>query len=185
MTLSQEMMLERDVAGSAEDLDMSGAWEGGAFPTFFEFEYERMMKTLTLACGDRHVAEELTQEAMARAFEHWDRVSRASSPTAYVYRIAFNLLRRWRRRAAISRRLTVSRIEGEDPAAEVTSRLHARQTLERLPTAQREALVLIDWSGMSVDEAARVLGVGPSSVRARLSRGRATMRGLLEDSDVE
>ena len=60
-----------------------------------------LVAALALHVGDRGVAEDLAQEAMARAVLSWDRVEAAADPRAYVYRIAFNLsASRWRRRQA-------------------------------------------------------------------------------------
>ncbi|HZA40654.1 MAG TPA: sigma factor [Actinomycetota bacterium] len=49
---------------------------------------------LILLTADRHEAEELAQEAMARAYAWWDRVGRMNSPGGYVYRTAVNLNRK-------------------------------------------------------------------------------------------
>ena len=47
------------------------------------------------------MAEDLTQEALARAWERWTQVQQARNPSAWIYRVAFNLAASWfRRRAA-------------------------------------------------------------------------------------
>ena len=46
----------------------------------------RLVGSLTLYGGDRHVAEELAQEALARAWERWSTVSRLDSPEAWTFR---------------------------------------------------------------------------------------------------
>lgn len=50
-----------------------------------------------------------------------------------------------------------------------------------LPVAQREALVLHHFVGMSVDEVAASVGAPSGTVKARLSRGRAALAGVLAD----
>jgi len=160
-----------------------GAESASAFRDFFESEYERMFHTLFLTCGNREEAEDLTQEAMARAFEHWDRVRAAQSPARYVYKIAFNLLRRRRQRAALGRLLLRREVEREDSIAKVERRAGIVEVLLELPLGQREALVLVDWWGMSSTEAGRILGIKPASVRSRLHRGRTALRKLLGGED--
>jgi Sigma-70 region 2 len=55
-------------------------------------------RTAYLLCGDWHLANDLVQEALAKAFRHWRRVRRADSPDAYVRRILINEANRhWRR----------------------------------------------------------------------------------------
>src|SRR6266542_5220110 len=56
------------------------------FHRFFEAEHRRMTTALYLITGDTSEAEELSQEAMVRMYERWDRVRRMDSPTGYLYR---------------------------------------------------------------------------------------------------
>ena len=153
--------------------------QGSGFRRFFESDYERMFHTLFLACGNREEAEDFVQEAMARAFERWEQVQAAQSPTSYVYKIAFNLLRRRRRRDALARRLLRREVEAEDPTADVERRVLVVEALMALPLTQREVVVLVYWRGMTSEEAANILGIKPGAVRARLHRGRDALRRLL------
>src|SRR3954467_10537502 len=88
MDLSQEAVLAPSEAS-------------GGFEEFFRGEFERLFQVLYLSTGSRVEAEELAQEAMARAYERWDRVYGMDSPAGYVYRTAFNLNRRRLRRETI------------------------------------------------------------------------------------
>ena len=53
------------------------------------------------------------------------------------------------------------------------------EAVRRLPRAQREALALCIWSGVSYSDAARVLGITQCSVRARVSKARDRLSRLL------
>lgn len=66
-----------------------------------------------------------------------------------------------------------------DPAARVEVALLVRQALQRLPAAQREAIVAVDMHGYSVAEAAAVLGVAEGTVKSRCARGRNRLAVLL------
>src|SRR5438876_10169578 len=135
------------------DVDLVAGEIGGTleFEAFFRIVHGRRFETLVLVCGNRWEAEEIAQEAMARAFEHWDRVAKAESPAAYVYRVALNLNRRRLRRAALGRRRRpeLSPSLSVDPAVAVEARTEARRALASLPVGLREALVLVEWSGLS------------------------------------
>jgi RNA polymerase sigma factor (sigma-70 family) len=156
------------------------------FAAFFRVEHERLFQTLVLVCGDRTQAEDLAQEAMARGFEQWDRVRRADNPAAYVYRIAFNLNRRIHRRARLGRGTLASETaDPMDPAAAVEARAEARSALAALPPALREALVLVEWAGLTADEAGRVLRIEAVSVRGRLHRARRILRERLGGDEDE
>jgi RNA polymerase sigma-70 factor (ECF subfamily) len=62
-------------------------------------------------------------------------------------------------------------------------RLDALAALALLPATQRAAVVLVDWAGMTAEEAGRVLGIQPVSVRGRLHRARAALRQQIGDAD--
>src|SRR5687767_8043495 len=69
-----------------------------SFEEFFEAEHVRLARALYLLTGSSVEADELTQEAMVRVYERWDRVRRMASPQGYLYRTALNLHRsrvRW------------------------------------------------------------------------------------------
>jgi hypothetical protein len=69
---------------------MTGSDLEADFTAFFEAEYERLFQALYLMSGNRADAEDLAQDTMARAFDRWDRVRTAATPSGYVFQIAFN-----------------------------------------------------------------------------------------------
>jgi RNA polymerase sigma-70 factor (ECF subfamily) len=144
------------------------------FEDFYRDEYASVARALVLVTGSLAAAEELAQEAFARTFERWERVSAMGSPAGYVYRAALNLHRSRLRRAAVALRL-VPRASLET-APEPGVRLEVREMLASLPRGQREALMLVEWLGYSAEEASRILGVRPASVRGRLHRARQSVR---------
>jgi RNA polymerase sigma-70 factor (sigma-E family) len=157
-----------------------------SFEDFFDAHHERLLRVMYLSTSDRHEAEDLAQEAMVRVYERWDRVRGLEDPVGYVYRTALNLRRsRLRRLAVAARRLVAGRTVAEtDPAGAADERDALRRALGGLPDGQREALVLVEWLGMTDAEAGTVLGISPGAVRVRLTRARAALRPILRgDSD--
>jgi DNA-directed RNA polymerase specialized sigma24 family protein len=51
--------------------------------------------------------------------------------------------------------------------------------LRTLPRTQLEALLLVEWLGMTSEEAGRILGIDPASVRGRIHRAREALRATL------
>lgn len=151
------------------------------FEDFFGAEYARLGRALYLVTGDPAEAEDVAQEAMVRVYERWDRVRRADSPTAYLYRTALNLYRSRLRRLAVRARRALPGAErhAEDPAVAAEAADQIGRALAALPAGQREAVVLVEWLGLSHAEAGRILGIEPVSVRVRISRARATLRERL------
>jgi RNA polymerase sigma-70 factor, ECF subfamily len=158
----------------------------GTFEDFFHANYERLLRAMYLATGDRYEAEELAQDAMARVLERWDRVRGVEDPAAYVFRVALNRRRSLLRRFAVSVRRTPPHDPqgSSEPTRAVDERDAIRRALEKLPQGQREALVLFDWLGMSDLQAAAVLGISAGAARTRLHRARSAMREVLGGPDA-
>jgi RNA polymerase sigma factor (sigma-70 family) len=150
------------------------------FEDFFQAHFERILRVLYLVGGDRHEAEDLAQEALVKAYERWDRIRGLSDPAGYVYRMALNARRSRFRRLALAARKSVGRLE-PDPISATDDRDVIRRALRTLPEGQREALVLVEWLGLSDEEAGKLLGVRPVTVRVRISRARPKLQEALRD----
>jgi RNA polymerase sigma-70 factor, ECF subfamily len=152
--------------------------EGWArFDTFFLEEHERLFKALYFVTGNRADAEELMQEAFLKLWERWDRVETIDDPTAYLFRVALNAFRSRHRRAAVALRKLSPVGEDRDAFVDAEMRADVRRLLSACTPRQRAALVLVDLLGYPSEQAARILGVRPSTVRALATQGRRTIRG--------
>lgn len=152
---------------------------GLEFEEFFRDEHPRLVRALCLLVANRDEAEELAQAAMARVYERWERVRAMESPGGYVYRTAVNLQRRRLRHLAVRTRrlLTLGGEAQHEPSPELAHEL--TQALDALSDGQREAFMLVEWLGMTSEEAGRILRIAPGSVRSRVHRARATLRDRL------
>lgn len=97
--------------------------------------------------------------------------------------------RSWRRRANLLGRVPPA-LDVPDHADDVAERLDDQRRMtevlalvDRLPRAEREAVALVLWSGVSYAEAAQVLGIAEVSVRSRVSRARTRLAGLVGHID--
>ncbi|HEX2031074.1 MAG TPA: sigma factor, partial [Actinomycetota bacterium] len=64
---------------------------GADFGWLFREEYPSIVRTAYLMLGDREAAEDVAQEAFARLFARWGKVSRYDRPGAWVRRVAIRL----------------------------------------------------------------------------------------------
>jgi RNA polymerase sigma factor (sigma-70 family) len=151
------------------------------FAEFFSAEYPGLVRGLWLLTADLAEAEDLAQEAMARAFERWERIGRMDSPGGYVYRAAVNLNRKRLRHLAVRARRLLATGPRDDPVQQVDIGSDVREAIASLSRGQREAFMLVEWFGMSSEEAAPILGIAPASVRSRVHRARASLRRRLLD----
>jgi RNA polymerase sigma-70 factor (ECF subfamily) len=141
--------------------------------------------------ADPQDAEDVVQEVMLRIHRHGDGLTNADRVTAWVHQIARNaIIDHYRRRAARPERPTGAaadleqREEGSDgdlPSEALRRELAAclRPLLDRLPDKQREALVLIEFEGLTQAEAARRLEISVSGAKSRVQRARAELKALL------
>lgn len=154
--------------------------EPPGFEAFFEDNRARVFGAMCLVTGNRQEAEEITQDAFLKLWERWSRVSLLEDPSGYLFRTAMNVFRNRRRRAALAVRKAARLVSREDALAAVEDRDDVIRAMRGLTPHQRAALVLTGYLGYSSEEAARVLGVRSSTVRALATRGRAAARASVE-----
>ena len=148
----------------------------GVAVTFEQFVLGRgpaLVRFAYALCGDRHLAEDLVQEVLARCARRWDRLQDAPEP--YVRTAIVRELVSWRRRRSHAEQ------PGEIPdvaAAEVD--VSARDELWRamggLPVKQRAVLVLRHYEALPDTEIAALLGISRSTVRSLAARAATTLR---------
>jgi RNA polymerase sigma-70 factor (sigma-E family) len=147
---------------------------------FEEFMTSRWAGLVRLAfglTGDRWLAEDLAQTALASAYASWWRVRRADDPDAYVRRILVNASkRRFRRRVSEQPAATAPEAAVSDPTTSVDERSALLGALQELPPRQRAAVVLRYWEGLTDAQAGALLGCAAGTVRSQASRGLAKLR---------
>jgi len=162
---------------SSERLGDGTAGSAATFEDFFAATNPRLFTALWLVTGDRHESEEIAQDAFLRVLERWDRVGRLENPESYVFRTAMNVFRNRYRRAALATRRSLSLApQASDELAAVEDRDEVIRLLRPLPPRQRAAVVATSILDLSAEEAGRVLGMRPATVRALTSRARTRMK---------
>ena len=139
------------------------------FDNWYRVEHPRLLASMALISGSLDEAREATDEALARAYERWPRVSAMDSPGGWTYRVAVNVLRRRGRRRGLEQRLLARRRVDEQlpgPAGE------AWALVAELPLRQRTAIVLRYAADLPEAEIARIMGIRRSTVAATLTQAR-------------
>jgi RNA polymerase sigma factor (sigma-70 family) len=140
--------------------------------------HPRLVGVLALRCGDRQLAEDIAQEALARTWRDWSKLRQRDSVEPWVFSTALNLLRSWHRRLLVARRkaplLTVLGAV-YDAAAD----LSVRDAVAALPVRQREAISLRFYADLSVRSTAEIMGCAEGTVRALTAQAVAALRATL------
>lgn len=159
---------------------------------FCRTEYPRLVGALSLYCGDRHVAEELAQDAIVRVISDWPKVRRLQAPGAWAHRVAVNLANSQLRRRLAERRAK-QRLSARAPRLhhdpDTPTALMVREAVARLPKRQRAVVVLRFFADLSVREVADLLDCPEGTVKSLTAKALASLRAanlheLEEVSDV-
>lgn len=128
-------------------------------------------------CRDRFLAEDLVQEAFARAWSAWASLRDEKAARSWLYRILHN------EHARLYERKRLEMVEDQELDALEDRRLQSvfgeielRQALHALPATYREPLLLQVLGGFSCEEIAQLLDLTPGAVMTRLSRARLALR---------
>lgn len=184
--------LDRDFSNRSRTLGvlngvMERAGGGGessreALRAFCTREHERLVGVLSLYTGDRNLAQDIAQEALARACADWPRVQRMDAPAAWLHRVALNLarsqFRRWRVARSKAHLLVPIAREADDPTAAIA----LRAAIAGLPERQRRALVLRFYADLPVRDVARLMRCPEGTVKSLTATAIASLRarGLTE-----
>ncbi|MCY2982896.1 MAG: sigma-70 family RNA polymerase sigma factor [Planctomycetota bacterium] len=153
---------------------------------------QRIYASLVAMLGNRHDAEDVTQETFLTAFRKLDQFERRSSFYTWLHRIAFNAAIDLQRRKKRTKNLfsTGDKTETAEPkeyySDSPASIVMAKETvcqvqiaLSRLDEERRNIIVLRDLQGMDYAEIAKMLGIPVGTVRSRLHRARIELREIM------
>ncbi|WP_194927444.1 SigE family RNA polymerase sigma factor [Catenulispora pinisilvae] len=155
------------------------------FDEFVLARQQRLLRTAYLLCGDWHLAEDLTQNALAKVYVGWNRIQHVEQIDAYVHRMLFrtyiDTYRRRRKREILS--AAVPDVAGTGIASDV--RLTLMAALAQVTPRYRAVLVLRYWEDRSVGETADALGLSQGSVKSHTHRGLQQLRSVLGDQALD
>lgn len=167
-------LLQRYLAG---DMD--------AFQELMRAHEDRVFAVCLRMLRDREAALDAVQETFVTVFRKADRFAGRSAFSTWLYRVAINTCHDQLRRA--KRRQAEPLPEGRDPADHAAADLFAstevrsdlQEALEDLQVEFRSAVVLVDLEGLSIQDAADILGVPVGTVKSRVFRGRRILADAL------
>ena len=157
----------------------------GSFDAEFDAIFAAAYRAAYRLLGERQDALECAQEALTRAYPHWDRLAQAGNPLPWVVRVSANLATdRWRQHKFASRNGSGYPTERHESAAAddgLVERLALHNALATLSRRQREVVVLRYIADFSEATVAKALKISTGSVKQHASRGLAALRLSLQE----
>ena len=157
------------------------------FDAVFLGSYSRLVRTLTVICGDADVAADCVADAFERAFVRWRRIARLDNPVAWVRRVAINRApdvhrRSTRGRRAVERLAVTAGANAPEHVSPAPNRPddHVMAAIGHLPQQQRTAVVLHYLEDMSVIDVAATMGLSDGAVKYHLHQARERLRVHLD-----
>ena len=147
--------------------------------SLFRAHHGRLVRALTVACGNEQIAADAVQVAFVKAHLKWRSIMSYDDPVGWIRRVAINNMRDEHRRESRKQRV-VDRL-GAEPEVQVQAPQldEVAAMLAGLPRQQRLSLALFYVDGLSVAETAATLGISEGAVKFHLHQGRSTLRGQL------
>jgi RNA polymerase sigma-70 factor (sigma-E family) len=144
-----------------------------------------LARSAFLLTGDRQLAEDLVQTALAKVSLRWDRVAAKGHPGPYVRATIVRTAIGWRRRrwtGEVPVGVLPEQLDGDGTGA-VDARDRLRRALLVLPARQRAAVVLRFYEDRSETDVAALMGCSAGTVKSQTAKGLARLRVALSEPD--
>jgi len=142
--------------------------------------------------GDQATTEDILQQSLTRAVEHYHSLQNAESVIAWFYRILRHTVADYyrsqgaevRRNQALLQELTISGNHQEPPSDQVKATVCAclHDLLPSLRGNYADLIKRIDLDGESPEQVAKELKISRNNLTVRLHRARQSLRASLEDA---
>lgn len=133
--------------------------------------------------------EDLVQEAVLATLQRFHTIREKEKLLGYLIATANNIIRNHLRRKKFSGQYNEKdsrKLESKNIDAETAMDIHhLHMALNQLPVKDKEAILLFEISGFSIEEIAVMQESTAGATKTRLSRAREKLRGLMEDGQTE
>jgi RNA polymerase sigma-70 factor (sigma-E family) len=154
------------------------------FTAFVETAWPALYRTAYLLVGERGLAEDLVQTALAKTYVSWGRVRDLGAAGVYARTVLVNTASSWFRRRSWSNEISTSEVPDAPAFPADSDRSTVIDALRALPPRQRAVVVLRFYEDLTVDQTATALGINAGTVKSQTSHALTKLRALLGESIV-
>jgi RNA polymerase sigma-70 factor (sigma-E family) len=170
-------------AGTADAVVV--AWDADqAVTALYSANYRSLVRLSILLVRDIATAEEVVQDAFVAMHNAWRRLRDPEKALSYLRQSVVNRSRSVLRHRAVVEKYAPKGLpdapSAENGAITELERTEVIKALGKLPTRQREALVLRYYADLSEAEIASTMGISRGAVKSHTARGMAALRSVLE-----
>lgn len=155
----------------------------------YDTHVDRVYRLAYRMVGERHLAEEYTQDTFVRVFERLGDFRGEAALSTWITSVAisviYNGMRKLKRFRERERDLEEAGVMVAPRRAEPDLKGRLAEAIESLPTGYRTVFTMHDVEGFTHDEIAAALGIQEGTSKAQLSRARAKLRVALAEFEGE
>lgn len=150
------------------------------FEAFVRESSKALHRSAYLLTGDRHLAEDLVQSALARTHRAWSRLEDPAKAEAYTRKVMYHLQVSWWRRSRVAESITDDTVEpertGPGEATALSNRLAVHEALKRLSPKQRQVLIYRFFEDRTEAATAELLGISVGTVKSQTAKALGKLR---------
>jgi len=154
------------------------------YTEFVHASWPALYRTAYLMLGDRGLAEDLVQTALAKTYASWGRVRDLGTARAYARTTMVNTATSWFRKKGWRNEQPAEHLREQAYDEDPSVRPALMEALARLPLRQRAVVVLRFYDDLSVAETAHALGCAEGTVKSQTSDALTALRALLGEAVV-
>ena len=154
------------------------------FTEFVHASWPALYRTAYLMLGDRGLAEDLVQTALAKTYASWGKVRDLGAARAYARTTMVNTAAGWFRKKGWRNEHPTERLQEQTYDDDPSVRPALMHALTQLPPRQRAVVVLRFYDDLSVADTAKALGCAEGTVKSQTSDALTALRQLLGEAVV-
>ena len=149
------------------------------FVDFARSQAPALRRTAYLMCRDWHLAQDLTQTALAKLYTAWGRLDWLDNPGAYARKVLLRAFLDHRRRRGSQELVIASPPDTAAESDDADLRVTLLDALAQLSPRDRAIVVLRYWEDHSIETVADLVGVSTAVVKSQSMRSLTKLRLLL------